>query len=272
MASWSRGLRREIGRLAPQRDLGSPPQRARRRCTARRRGRGRTSPGPRPIRRSSPRRASPAREARGARAPPRVASSFDGLASHASTAPLGPHGAREDAGLVPAPRARVEHRLARPRPERERRELRPFFLDRPRALGPARQAPAACRRRARGWPAARARPGSNAGVRARPRAAARATRRARPRRSTRSATAGGSAPQRRNARAPSAVSARSSASRSHAGVDATIASARSVSPVASARAATLRSTAFANAATRVPRSRLARRRRPRSPRRTPARA
>ena len=72
--------------------------------------------------------------------------------------------------------------------------------------------------------------------------------------STRIATGGTSAPDLRSARAPSGDNARSSAARIHPGADSNTASSRSASPIVSARSATLRNTAFANAATRVPRA------------------
>ena len=70
--------------------------------------------------------------------------------------------------------------------------------------------------------------------------------------STRSATGGGSTELARKARAPPAGRDRSSALRSHAGVDATTASSREDAGAFSASRATLRRTALANAATRGP--------------------
>src|SRR4029077_7804979 len=56
-----------------------------------------------------------------------------------AAAPAAPGGGGPTGGLVPAAGARVEHTLAFARSEGERRELRPFFLDRPGALPVTRQ-------------------------------------------------------------------------------------------------------------------------------------
>ena len=159
--------------------------------------------------------------------------------------------------LVPAPGARVEHRLAGARAERERDELRALLLDGPRPLGAARERlrlARAARRIASGDDA----PGLERRVRRRraealePRVALAGVDA-----STRSPSGGRlDAPPRRNARA--AVRRRAIAERARAATPAPtrrVASASALGPsvsAAAACAATLRSTALANAATRAP--------------------